>query len=95
MQEGADFIIAETFGELAEAKLALECIKDVKKGQKRGQLRYSCGYIDHPTATSRTTLENPIDLDARPEKFHGNRLPKVHIANEYTSSLLNNVKNMY
>ena len=71
MQEGADFIIAETFGELAEAKLALECIKDVKKGQKRGQLRYSCGYIDHPTATSRTTLENPIDchLDARPEKF--------------------------
>ena len=35
VQEGADFIIAETFGELAEAKLALECIKEVKKGQKR------------------------------------------------------------
>ena len=34
VQEGADFIIAETFGVLAEAKLALQCIKEVKKGQK-------------------------------------------------------------
>ena len=32
VEEGADFIVAETFGELSEAKLALECIKAVKKG---------------------------------------------------------------
>ena len=33
VEEGADFIVAETFGELSEAKLALECIKSVKKGK--------------------------------------------------------------
>ena len=32
VEEGADFIVAETFDVLGEAELALECIKSVKKG---------------------------------------------------------------
>ena len=32
VEEGADYIIAETFDILGEAELALECIKAVKKG---------------------------------------------------------------
>ena len=31
-EEGADFIIAETFGSLGEAKLALDCIKAYGRG---------------------------------------------------------------
>ena len=39
IDEGADFIVAETFGEFGEAKLALESIKNVKKGNRNALTR--------------------------------------------------------